>query len=303
MARLGFVLALVLAAALAAPAMGQTRIVAVVNGEAITSYEVAQRARLLRLTGQKGDLQGRALEELINERIQKSAVEQAKIPVSEGDIDGAIANIARSANISPAQLEAAFSQAGVSMDTLRDRIAAQIGFSRLVRARFQASSQITEQDLVAALRADEDKPDAIEAARYDLHQVTIALPDNPSRQRLDAANARAADLRRRFASCEDGLKMAKDTLNVVVRPFGQRMDVEFPPPVREALANTEVGKLTEPIDQPRGLVMFAVCDKTMVTSTNAAMKALEPEMAEERGEAFGKQYLRQLKRDAVIERR
>ncbi|MEM8551865.1 MAG: hypothetical protein AAGF45_05745, partial [Pseudomonadota bacterium] len=158
-------------------------------------------------------------------------------------------------------------------------------------------------DLVAALLRDESLEKTIESPRYRLYQVTIALPDNPSNQRKQRAQARAADLRRSFQSCTSGLPAARKTRNVVVQDMGRRMSIEFSPSVREKVDATALGKLSEPVEQRRGLVMFAVCEKEMVRSTNAAMKALEGDMTSERGEAFQKQYLRQLRRDAVIERR
>ncbi|MEM8664532.1 MAG: SurA N-terminal domain-containing protein [Pseudomonadota bacterium] len=277
---------MIVATAMSGPAMAQTRIVAVVNGEPITSYDVSQRQKLLRLTGARGNVRESALNELINEKIQSRAVKLARIKVSSGDVDAAIADIAKRAKLSPSQLSGAFKQAGVSINTLRDRIGAQVGFNRLVRARFNQLAKVTEQDLVAALLKDKDRERTVEAARYDLHQVTIALPENPSSQRLARANARAKEVRGRFSSCAEGIPMAKKTRNVVVRQVGRRMDVEFPPAIREKLAATPVGKLTEPIQQGRGLVMLAVCDKTMVRSANAAMKALEPDIAAKRGGDF-----------------
>ena len=111
------------------------------------------------------------------------------------------------------------------------------------------------------------------------------------------------ELRSRFNSCSEGLAIARKTRNVVVRDGGRRMGIDFAPPIRKILDETPVGKLSEPVPQARGLVMFAVCDKKIVRSANAAMKEIEPELTNTKGVAFSKQYLRQLKRDAVIERR
>ncbi|MEM6761734.1 MAG: SurA N-terminal domain-containing protein [Pseudomonadota bacterium] len=304
MARICLVLTIFAALILSGvPSMAQTRIVAVVNGSPITSYDVGQRQRLLRLTGARGNTREIALNELIDESIQNRATKAARINVSDSEVDSAIADIAKRAKISAAQLTGALRQAGVSESTLRARIKSQLGFSRLVRVRFRQFARVTEQDLVAALLRDEERENVIESPRYKLHQVTIALPDNPSASRLNQAKARASELQGKFQSCTQGIPMARKARNVVVRNFGNRMGVEFPPPVRKTLDETRVGGLSEPIEQRRGLVMFAVCEKEMVKSANAAMKELEPEMTSERGEAFSKQFLRQLKRDAVIERR
>lgn len=302
MARIGLLLLMVMLAATLGerPAAAQTRIVAVVNGQAITSYDVAQRQALLRLTGVRNRS---AIDELIDEQIQTEAVEKAGIKISDAEVQGAIDDIAVRAKITPAQLAGAFQQAGVSIGTLRDRIRAQMGFSRLVQATFRATTQVTEQDLVAALKRDKDREMVIDAPVYELQQVTIALPENPSPERLNQAEARARELRGRFNSCSEGIPLAKKTRNVVVREIGPRMGVDYTPPIRKLLDETPVGKLTEPFQQARGLVMFAICDKKIVKSANAAMKEIEPELTNTKGEAFAKQYLRQLKRDAVIEKR
>lgn len=283
-------------------ASAQTSIVAVVNGAPITSYDLSQRQKLLRLTGAKGNTRSIALEELIDERVQLGAAKQVNITPSDEDVTRAIGELAKRVKLSPSQLRAALGQQGINMRTLEDRIRAQIAFSQLVRARFNQSAGVTEQDLVAALLKDEAKENTIEAARYELERVTIALPENPSARRLNSAKSRAADLRQRFTSCRSGIEMAKKTRNVVVQPFGTRLQSDLSTDAREALKDVPVGRLSPPIETPRGLVMFAVCDKTTVRSTNAAMKELEEDMRTEKGAQFQRQYSRQLRRDAVIER-
>lgn len=281
----------------------QTTIVAVVNGEPITSYAVEQRQRLLRLTGAGGNLRETAIDELINESVQMRAAREAGVAVSEAQVQEAIANLATRVKLSPSQLRQALGQQGVNIETLEDRLRAQIAFNQLIRTRFRTILEVSEPELVAALLKDEDGERAIETPEYKLEQVTIALPENPSDSRLRQAEAAAEDLRRRFTSCSEGLELAKRTRNVVVRPFGTRTGAELSPDVAKALEDVAVGRLSAPLKTARGLVMFAVCDKRTIRSTHAALRALEPDIQNERGRQFSMQYVRQLRRDAVIERR
>jgi peptidyl-prolyl cis-trans isomerase SurA len=283
-------------------AAAQTSIVAVVNGEPITSYAVQQRQQLLRLTGVKGNLQEAAIDELIDEKVQRRAAARYGISVSDADVEEALGEIAKRVKLSPSQLGQALGQSGVNIATLRERLSAQIAFSRLVRAQFRQGGGVTEQDLVAALLKDKDAPRAIETAVYDLKEVTLPLPEKPSPADLQRAEARANDLRARFTSCSEGETMIRNTMNVVIRPYGTRMEPELPRDVQNALKDVAVGRLSSTIQGQRGLVMFAVCDKKTVTSTNAAMKALEGDLAAKKGEQFMRQYTRQLRRDATIER-
>lgn len=284
------------------PALAQTSIVATVNGQPITSYDVSQRERLLRLTGGSGGLRDKALEELIGEKLQVRAARAAGIEAPKSDIDDAIASIATRVKLSPAQLAQALGQTGISIEALRDRLAAQIAFGRLVRARFQQTAQLSEQELLHALVKDPEREKVIDSFEYTLEQVIVALPPSPTPQKLAAAKAVAEGVRGKFSSCAEGLAMAKSTRNVVVRGLGRRFDAEMSDETRAALKDTAVGSLTAPLTSPRGLTMFAVCEKKPIRSVNAAMKELEPTLTSERGEAFSKQFLRQLRRDAVIER-
>ncbi len=294
----------ILAAALAphAPAQASTSIRLVVNNQPITNYDIAQRARLLRLTGVRGNPTRAAEEELINETLQMQEARRAGISVSDREVDQAIGNIASRAGISQSQLRQALGQQGVRFDTLEDRIRAQIAWGRLVSARFRATSPVTEQDLVAALRESGGET-ARETTEYSLEQVIVVLPANASRSAKNAAMSRANSLRGRFTSCEEGLPFARKLDGVVVKPFGRRLASEMPGDLAADLEKVSVGRLSGPIDRPEGIVMFAVCDKRNIRSTAAAMNALEGELRSERGERFAQQWLRTLRRDALIERR
>lgn len=297
-----FLLAAFAALALPAPHAAATSIVAVVNDEPVTSYAVAQRARLLQLTTGAKNVQQRALEELIDEKLQLAETKRAGINVNDSEVDAAYADIAKRVNLPVAQLTAALRQGGIDPQTLRDRLRAQIGWARLVRVKFNANAVVTEQDLVAALMKKGGETDA-EVTEYDLREVVVAVPKDPSKARLAEATRRAEELRGRFASCEEGIPMAQEARETVVRPIGKRLDVDLPPAAAQLLTEVEVGRLTKPVQQDHGLVMYAVCGKETMRSTAAAMKSLEPEMRSEKGELLARQYLSSLRRNAMIERR
>ncbi|RAI00260.1 peptidylprolyl isomerase [Acuticoccus sediminis] len=294
---------LVLALFVVAPASAQTTIKAIVNGKPITSYDVQQRERLLRVTGGKGNLSREALDELIDERLQLEAAAQNRVNVSTAAVDNAIDNIAQRVKLSPSQLAQALGQSGVNIQTLRDRIKAQIALAQLTRTRFGSALKVTDADLVAALLKKKDAETVIDSFEYDLTRVVVALPEDPSSARMAEAERIANSVRSKFSSCETGLPMAKQTREVVVLPYGRRSQAELSSQISDALEGVEHGKLSKPVRTGDGLMMLAVCKKTAVRSTNAAMRALEPEMQQERNETFTRQFVRQLRRDAVIEYR
>lgn len=292
----------VLVALASAPAGASTSIKIVVNNQPITSYDIAQRTALVRMSGQGGNPRRTAEDELINEALQMQEARRAGVAVSDGEVDEQIDDIARRVGASRSQLIAALRQQGVGVDTLRDRIRAQIAWGRLVSRRFRASGQVTEQDIVAEMRQRGDT-DATDAVQYELEQVIVVLPEGASSGARNRARGRADSLRGRFSGCAEGLDFARGLEGVVVKPFGKRLESEVPPDIREGLEAVSVGRLTRPFDRPEGLVMFAVCSKETVRSTAAAMFEIEGDIRSERGMRYAQQYLRTLRRDALIERR
>jgi peptidyl-prolyl cis-trans isomerase SurA len=294
--------ALVMMVAAAATVAAATSIGVVVNGNPITSYDVEQRVRRLKLTTRGADLRKVAVEELILESLQLAEAKRVKISIDEAQVDAALADIATRVKLSPAQLGKALSENGVNPQTLRNRLRAQITWSRLIRARFNAQSTVSEPDLVAALLKKGDERE-IETTQFDLHEVTIALPEKPDASRLRDAEHRAKALREEFTSCSQGVELARKTRETVIRPVGKRLTEDLPAPLVEMLQKVPVGRLSEPTRMHRGLVMYAVCDKKTMKSSAAAMLALEPDIRAQRGDVMSRQYLRTLHRDAIIEHR
>src|SRR5690606_16737243 len=127
---IGPVAALAVTTLLSAPVLAQTTIKVVVNDKPITSYNVAQRARLIQLTTRRGGAaaQREAMEELIDEVLKLQETQRLGISVSKAEVDNAFASIAQRVKLSPANLSRALQQSGVNPDTLRDRLRAEIGW-------------------------------------------------------------------------------------------------------------------------------------------------------------------------------
>ncbi len=139
--------ALLLATALAAPlapqgaALAQTnRIVAVVNGDIVTSGEIEARRRLFALNSGLAANQAvldrltpQVTRLLIDERLRMQEVQRRRIPVADGDIAAAIADLERRNNLPPGGLVAQLRRGGVEARALYDQLRAQIGWARLIR--------------------------------------------------------------------------------------------------------------------------------------------------------------------------
>ena len=78
----------------------------------------------------------------------------------------------------------------------------------------------------------------------------------------------------------------------------------MPGPVREAVSGLNVGDITPPVRSNDGFHVIVVCDKKSSGPTGEARRAAAGgELRAQRLDRYARSLLRELKREAVIERR
>ena len=83
------------------PATAQ--VVAMVNGEPITSLDVTQRIRLIQLSTKKSASRQEALDELINDKLKIQLAKRYISEIPERDVDNQFNNVARRVGLTPQQ--------------------------------------------------------------------------------------------------------------------------------------------------------------------------------------------------------
>src|SRR5690606_1155899 len=134
-----------------------------------------------------------------------------------------------------------------------------IGWNNLIRGKFSSSLQINEADIRNAMQSHdgpEKEPSA--GSIYTLYPITLVAPNGAQE---GARRQEAENLRSRFTSCEEGLKLARVLRGVVVREPIKRGSADLAPQLREVLDKMEVGRLTSPEVTPQGIQMFALCER------------------------------------------
>lgn len=286
------------------PLAAQTSIKVVVNSKPITSYDIKQRAGLLRLTTGRGGAAARrsAMEELIDEQLKMQEAERAGIRVSQAEVDDAYATLARRVKLSPKQLGQALRQAGVRPETLRDRLEAEIGWGQILRARFRQEVRIAESDVLAALRKKDDE-ETDKSMEYRLQSVIFVIPSKSSSSFKNQRRRDAEAFRRAFNSCDQSEALAQKYREVVVRPAQLRLETELPDDLQQLVEKTPAGKATAPQSTPNGLEVFAVCEKREIESNAAARMEVEEDLRAKEGQQLSRRYLRELRSRAIIDYR
>lgn len=285
----------------AAPALGQSAIRILVNDEPITSYDIQQRTKMLRVFtgGRQGEKQ--AIDQLIEEALMLQEAERRSVTVSDEDLEKEISQRAQAAKLTGAQFTQALRQAGIDPATFRAFLRANLAWGEVVRARFRATIKVTDQDIAAALTGQQPAEGEPQTAyEYRLQPIVFIVSGNAAEARMRSeANA----FRSGFLGCDRSLEQVAGKPGVVVKPQMRREDGQIPNALRQALAKLEVGGTTEPERVAEGFQILALCAKTAISGQTEATVEARQDITSERGELLARRYLRDLRSDAVIEYR
>jgi peptidyl-prolyl cis-trans isomerase SurA len=267
-------------------------VVATVNDEIISSYDVIQRMRLLIVTAgiqpteqNLPDIQREALRSLVDEHLEmqelrsQSKSQKFNLIAAPAEVDDELADIARGNNTSADQLLSQLAAQGVGADTFRDQLRAEISWRGWIRGRYGSRLTIGENQIKAyqaRLAAETGKP------QYQISEVFI-----------DAARAGSQEEAARGADQLLGELKKGAPFAAVARQFsgsptaanggdvGWVSPGEMPPEVDRALETLRPGQLSGPIPVRDGVYIVYLKERraggatTLITLKQAAV-ALSP---------------------------
>jgi peptidyl-prolyl cis-trans isomerase SurA len=295
------------AAALVAATMGgaQAQNVAVfVNGEPITQLDVDQRSKLLEVSSPTHKVPPRqeVLDELIDEKLKVREAKRWGIDPSNSDVDAAFTAAAQRFHQGTDQFIQTLNKAGVTPQTFRSRLRADLVWQPLVRGRYQSSLEIYDQDILAEMLNKKSDDDSATGYDYTLRPILFLVPPGSTPTVFEDRKKEAEGLRNRFRSCDDGLPFTRALRDVAVRDQIIRSSADVPADLRKGLDDVPVGQLTAPEITTLGVEMFAVCAKDPSKSDNSAGKKQAKEtLFNQKFEQQSKRYLQELRRQALIE--
>jgi peptidyl-prolyl cis-trans isomerase SurA len=290
-------------AAMGAPSRALAQhVVLVVNGEVITDYDIEQRAKFHTLAEHKTPARQDVIEELIDEKLKVQIGRRYKIELSDSDIDSNYADMAKRMHLTSDQLTQTLAQGGVDSKTLKARIRADTTWQYIIRGKFQSSLQINEKSVLAEMETQKKSDGDKVGYDYTLRPILFVVPrGNTALQEARRKDAEA--LRARFTNCDSGLPFARSLRDVAIREPITKNSSELAPALRQILDKTEVGHLTAPETTQQGVELFALCEKKETKDETPEKREVREKMFSEQFQAKAKNYLRELRRQAMIERK
>ena len=264
-----------------------------VNGEPITDIQISQRVALKKLEG-KGTQQA-AIDELVNEALELQEANRLKLTVTEAEIDDGVLQLARQLKVSLSNLQKVLTDHGVSMETLRDRMHANIAWNKVTGAVINQRVQISDADIDKQAKA---KLTAANSFDYILKEVFFIMPGGKGN--AAARTAQANQYRKSFNGCAGAVNLSLSYTDAAVRDLGRRNANQLPAPISDELSKLNVGGITKPRVVDGGVSMLAICSKEASTDTTFIANDLKQNAGNGALENEANKYLANLKAKAQI---
>jgi peptidyl-prolyl cis-trans isomerase SurA len=291
----------IVAFTLGAPSMVLAQVVVIANGSPITEYDIQQRTKLVTISTHKPPTRQEIINDLIDDRLKLARAKVYGFEIGDAEVSSAFEGMASRQHITPEQFGQVLEHAGISPNTVKARIRAELTWQQLIRGKYSSSLQIGDSDIANALKERNENDTAAVGYVYTLYPVIVVVARGGNDAAMALKRSEAENLRSRFVSCNEGLAMARGLRDVAVREPISRSSADLSPQLRDLLGNMQVGHLTTPEVTAQGLQMFAVCNKKESTTESPLKRELREQIFTKRFESESKKYLDEIRKSAMIE--
>lgn len=264
----------------AAPA---DRIVAVVDGQAITQLELQSRIQTLQLPNTP-QTRAQVLQSLIDDTLLNAYADLYGIRIDPSQVHAAIERIAAQNGLSPDGLRQAVQQHGMQWDTYVNNLIQQMRVDRVHQQVVQQRVRISEQDVDTFLRQyPKGIPDdykAVVVPQFEKREIVtpvfepkavafqhlfIRVADNASAEQQVKARELAQSLLKRLRKGESFEALAKAFSNGPEAEQGGvlplRLNEDWPALFMQATQNVPDGQLSQVFQAPNGFHILKVLER------------------------------------------
>ena len=294
--------------AVAAPLV---KVVAVVNNDVVTSYQLDKQLTLTMVTDtdkrrrdkeEYQKLRREVLDKMIEDLLAEQRIRELGLTVSEQELDTAIADVQRQNKLTLDQLKSALKAQGMSYADYRENLRKEILRYKLVGREVRSKVEVTRQqirDYFSAHEADYRVPPTLHLTRisYPLDKKSDAKTRERFAQQLQIARRQLLD-GKPFAEVLNGLEGKPEGGDM-----GTLVEKEMNPQLQKVVANLSAGQVSEPQEAFGSLQIFQVTERTPAHAdlTPEISKGIEKILATQNGEKRLEEWKKELRKDAVID--
>jgi peptidyl-prolyl cis-trans isomerase SurA len=168
----------------------------------------------------------------------------------------------------------------------------------------EISSPINTRDGIYILLVKERRRFAAvdpEQVTVALKQIFIPLKANADDESIGSQMALARTIGGTVRGCEDFDSLAQEMGSQESGDLGKVKVSDTPAQFRETILALEVGDPSEPVRTETGIHVFMVCDREQPAVPDPDRRAIETSIGQARLSMLARRYLRDLRRDAVVD--
>ena len=298
----------------AAQAQQAGRIVAVVNDDIITRYDLIARLGIALSSPGVQDtpeirrrLGSQVLRTLIDERLQGQEARRLGVGVSEREIAQQMADIEKRNNLQPGGLVRYFRDNRLDIEALKEHLRVEVAWSKVLNRQVVPRVEVGVDEVNARLA---ERRAAVGSNEYVISEIFLAA-DDPSREEevKAAAEGVAAQLRAGASFAGLARQFSQSSSAAVGGDLGRVRAGQFDPRLEDALASLAPNEVSAPIRVEGGFYILLLRERRVVEGAalekdNARERsAIVRQLRRERINRRGDRYLQDLRRTALIYRR
>jgi len=247
------------------------RVIAVVNEEAITLFELKSKLasveRQLRSQGTqmptRDVMQRQMLERLIVDRVQLQFAKETGMQIADGDLDGALRRIAESNKMTLPDFKATLERDGIQWVKFREEIRGEMTISRLREREVESRIVVTEGEIDNFLANPQNAGGA--DVTVLLAHIVIRVPEQADPGQLMSISARARQALQQIRAGEDFGKVAASYSDAPDGLSGGSMGVRpldrLPALYAEAAQKMQPGEVSDIMRSPAGFHIVKLVER------------------------------------------
>lgn len=249
------------------------RIVAVVNDELISEYDVKERMQLitsttgaLRNQEEYDQLRKTVVQLLVDEKLQLQEAKEQKINITDAEVQARFNEMAARNNISAAQFTQELSRMGASKDMIMRQVKAGLAWEEVINARLRPFLAIGDSEVTAYLdnlKNNKGQPE------YRIGEIFLAV-DSPDK---DAEARQTADrLVRQIREGAEFGAVARQFSDVATGAVGGDtgwvIGDHINPDIKSTVLKLQEGQVSDPIRTTAGYYIVTLADQRQVLSAD-----------------------------------
>jgi peptidyl-prolyl cis-trans isomerase SurA len=292
----GAVIALVAVGVVGVRAETVNRIVATIDGEPITSFEVDKyRAQL---GDQQQVSEEQLLQAILTDRLLEKEAASKGIEARSDDVDAYIAQVKERGGLDDAAFKSALERQGLTLESYRDRVKKELVKTQLISREIRGRVSVSNEDVERYY--EEHREQYRTGGGVTVRDIFLAIPPGADGAEVERIRARAKELRAKAGSRRAFAKLADEYSELPGAKEGGLLGSFKQGDMADALDRVvfalEPGEVSEPVETPEGFHILRVDE--VVGEDYRPVEDVEDEIREKLyGEALERRYQDWITRD------